>query len=347
MAKIGVLGAGMMGSALSVPLADAQHDIVTVGTPLDAKIVTALREGKPHPGLGVPLPNVQARPWEEAAPALADRDGIVIGVSSAGIDFAARAVKELGLSKKPLVLVTKGLRFRDGEFRLMPDIVSGASGADSHGAPASICGPCIAGELARRVPTTVVISGRDPATVDRWASWLGTSYYRLVASADLIGSQVCAALKNAYAMGLAFADGLHQRSSGRPGSLALHNYEAAVFAQALEEMRELTVLAGGNAETAAGLAGAGDLLVTTSGGRTSRLGRALGLGLGRTEAVRRMQGATLEALEVLEVMRAASAELRARGRLAPEALPLLRHLMEVLLDDRDVAVPFEHFFRRA
>lgn len=339
MARIAILGVGMMGGALAVPLVEAGHDVIAVGTPLDGAIIAALDAGKPHPGLDIALPKLAAWRWEDAERAFDGADGVAIGVSSAGIDFAARAVRERGLETKPLILVTKGLRFRSGAFELMPDIVAGRAGDDAEArcAPASIGGPCIAGELARRVPTTVLVAGRDPATVARWIQWLKTPYYQPVASADAVGVQVCAALKNAYAMGLAIVDGLHRRNAGRPGSLALHNYEAAVFSQALAEMRRLVLLAGGDPNTVCGLAGAGDLLVTTNGGRTSRLGRLLGLGLGRDEAVRRMCGATLEALEVLQVMRAATAELRELGRLDAGALPLLDHLIEVALHDRDPA----------
>ena len=91
--------------------------------------------------------------------------------------------------------------------------------------------------------------------------------------------------------------------------------------------------------TAAGLAGAGDLDVTNNGGRTGRFGRFLGRGLSRDEAIERMEGATLECLGILAVMRPA-----VRAWKAEEELPLLVHLMEVGLDGAPVALPFERFF---
>ena len=81
-----------------------------------------------------------------------------------------------------------------------------------------------------------------------------------------MGVEVCAALKNAYAMGIAFAAGLHERAGGQPGSVAMHNYESAVFAQSVLEMQRLVAIAGGDPATAAGLAGVGDLDVTCNGG---------------------------------------------------------------------------------
>jgi glycerol-3-phosphate dehydrogenase (NAD(P)+) len=122
----------------------------------------------------------------------------------------------------------------------------------------------------------------------------------------------------------------------------MHNYEAAVFAQATVEMQRLVARLGGDPSTAAGLAGVGDLDVTCNGGRTGRFGRLLGLGHSVPEAISRMEGATLECLEVLAVLRQAFAE-DATGRLRADDFPLLGHLGAVAFDGRPVDVPFESF----
>jgi glycerol-3-phosphate dehydrogenase (NAD(P)+) len=67
------------------------------------------------------------------------------------------------------------------------------------------------------------------------------------------------------------------------------------------------------------------------------------MGLGRDESIRRMAGATLECLEILEMMRRALAGFQERGLVASKELPLLRHLIAVALDDAPVAVPFAAF----
>jgi glycerol-3-phosphate dehydrogenase (NAD(P)+) len=191
----------------------------------------------------------------------------------------------------------------------------------------------------------VVVSGRDRAKVDALCELLGAPYYHLFASSDVVGVEVCAALKNAYAMGIAFALGLHEQRGGQPGSIAMHNYEAAVFAQAVHEMQRLVQVIGGDPRSATGLAGVGDLDVTTNGGRTGRFGRLLGLGLSVTEAVEQMQGATLECIDILRVLRAALPELERSGALLPDSLPLLRHMAEVALDGQSVDMPFPRFFQ--
>ncbi len=94
---------------------------------------------------------------------------------------------------------------------------------------------------------------------------------------------------------------------------------------------------------AAGLPGAGDLNVTCNGGRTGRFGRWLGLGLSLEDAIAKMEGATLECLEILDVMGRALADMDARGVTHARELPLLRHLVDVA-KGAPVAMPFERFF---
>ncbi|HEU4581267.1 MAG TPA: hypothetical protein VFS67_23575 [Polyangiaceae bacterium] len=356
MAVISVVGAGMMGSALCVPLSDRGHDVRLIGTPLDGALVSAVASERPHPTLGVRLPaKLRCQPASELAEACADADAIVLGVSSAGIPWAASALAPvLARSPRPILMLSKGLeqggppdpgqpaahrlRVLTEALRLaLPDELAAQT------RPVAVCGPCIAGELVRRTPTMVVFTGQDLSVARRFADWLETPYYRVVLQEDERGTQLCAALKNAYAMGIAFGAGLHQRVGGERGSVAMHNYEAAVFAQSLVEMQELVVSQGGSVATALGLAGSGDLTVTCNGGRTGRFGALLGMGHATREAIRLMQGATLECLEVLGVLDRffqSSAEGLDRRR-----WPLLSHLIEVGLHGAPVDVPFQEFFR--
>ena len=116
--------------------------------------------------------------------------------------------------------------------------------------PAAVAGPCIAGELAQRVETCVLLTGRDAGVLERLAGLMHTPYYHLWTSTDVAGVEACAALKNAYALGPALALGLHEQRGGQPGSVAMHNHEAAVFAQAIREMQRTVTLLGGDPETA-------------------------------------------------------------------------------------------------
>lgn len=348
MAVVTVVGAGMMGTALCYPLVDAGHEVRLVGTHLDAEIVASLKESGHHPKLELDVPE-QILPFfvEELEHALRGVEILGVGVSSAGVRWAGEKLRPFVRPEVPLVMITKGLEWSGESLSVLPDVLESCFSPELRGqiAPAAVAGPCIAGELARRVETCVVLTGRDGDKLERLRAALTAPYYHAFCSSDVVGVEVCAALKNAYAMGIAFALGLHEKRGGVPGSIAMHNYEAAVFAQSVREMKLLVQAAGGDPESASGLPGVGDLDVTTNGGRTGRFGKLLGLGLSVAEAVERMEGATLECLDILRVMRAALPSLKARGAVGQDAVPLLEHMAEVALDGKPVAMPFARFFR--
>ncbi len=346
MARVVILGAGMMGSALAVPLVDRGHDVRLVGTHLDEDIVAHLKRDRVHPRLKLGLPR-EITPFAvaELAEAAKDADAIALGVSSAGLAWATERIAPLVRPEQPLFMITKGLVLDGAELVTLPDAVKRGLPEAVRGSvhPAAIAGPCIAGELARRVPTCVVVAGRDAAANRAIATLCAGPYYHLFPTTDVEGAEASAALKNAYAMGIAFALGMHERGGGTAGSIAMHNLEAATMAQAIHEMRAIARHLGGRDDTVSGLAGVGDLDVTTNGGRTGRFGKLLGAGLGRAEAIARMEGATLECLEILAVLRQA-AQAGALGPRGTARLPLLEHMAAVALDDAPVDLPLARFF---
>ncbi|MEQ9325096.1 MAG: hypothetical protein RIF41_38370, partial [Polyangiaceae bacterium] len=93
MAVFTVLGAGMMGSALCVPLVDRGHEVRLVGTPLDGAIVEGLERDHVHPTLKLPLSEaIRPYPSEQLSEAMDGADALALGVSSAGIDWACDAI---------------------------------------------------------------------------------------------------------------------------------------------------------------------------------------------------------------------------------------------------------------
>lgn len=344
MAIVTVLGAGMMGSAFCVPLVDRGHQVRLVGTPLDDAIVESLQRSHEHPTLRYPLPEeIEALPVTRLAEGIAGAEIVVLGVSSAGIGWAAETLSRHGRPGVPVAMITKGLALADGELAVLPDALERALPPELDVHPVAVAGPCIAGELARRVPTAVVFTGRDRATVSLLADACRTAYYHPFPNADVVGVEVCAALKNAYAMAIALPAGMHEARGGSPGSIAFHNLESAVFAQSVAEMRAIVRALGGDPETVNGLSGVGDLVVTCNGGRTGKFGRLLGTGVGLGNARAALPGVTLECLEILDVMRRARPGLERRG-LPADRLPLLETLGAIALDDAPVRLPLDRFF---
>ena len=110
MAILTVLGAGMMGSSLCVPLIDRGHDVRLVGTHLDAEIIQSLKRDHVHPKLKLELPRA-IRPFylEELAEAMTGADAILLGVSSAGVQWSATAIAPYVRAERPILMVSKGL----------------------------------------------------------------------------------------------------------------------------------------------------------------------------------------------------------------------------------------------
>lgn len=349
MAKVAVVGAGMMGTALCTPIADAGHEVSLVGTHLDEAFVEAMKRDRTHPKLGLRIDDkVTPLSIGELDSGLEGASFICLGVSSAGVRWAADTLRSKLRPDSLLLSVTKGLEeSAPGDLRVLPDVFRDLlpEPLRSKLNPCAIGGPCIAGELARRVPTAVVFTGRDEDVLKRLAAAFTTPYYHIRTSTDVVGVEVCAALKNAYAMAVGIGVGVHEREGGTKAPVAYHNYEAAVFAQACIEMDQVVRMLGGDPRHVPHLAGAGDMLVTTSGGRSSRLGRWLGLGLTFDQAQEKMKGDTLESADLIRVLGGALPALIRQGKLPPGALPLMTHLHDVIVGGQRIDMPFDRFFR--
>lgn len=346
MANVAIVGAGLMGTATAWPLSDNGHDVRLVGTHLDGDIIRSCKERRYHPRLRRQLPN-SVRPYfiEEIAQAVDGVAIIVSGVNSLGVHWIGRTLGPYLQPGQLVIAVTKGLESdEDGNLVILPDVlVSELPAAIREQITlAAISGPCIAGELAGRRHSYVYFGSRDADGVHRLAETFRTSYYHVRTTTDLVGLEYCAALKNAYSLGVGLAAGLCERTGGPDEANAyMHNLEAAALAQACVEMDRMLEIIGGTRAFALGLPGSGDLFVTVQGGRTMRLGKLLGAGHTFAEARQILAGETLEAAEILGTLGQALRPLTARGILAPGELPLLRTLSDIIINDRRIdLVPF-------
>lgn len=368
MAKITILGAGVMGSAFGVPLADNQHAVNLVGTHLDEEIIEQIHEEHTHPGLGSRLPEgVQPFTYDRFNEAVAGSDLLVLGVNSLGIDWATmmlnRALDEHLSPAVPVLFLTKGLEGKnDGNhwysknerLRILPETLrEGLSPQHRDQVKLmAVGGPSIAGELAARRHTTVVLAGSDPALLDALSGWMRTSYYHVWTSLDLVGVEVCVALKNVYALAVGLVSGLLEKernaSPMETSGAAMHNPAAAIFAQGLWETSYLVEHMGGSQQSVLGMPGVGDLYVTCQGGRNARMGRLLGLGMRYTDAKKQhMPNDTIEGAELALAIGRTIEYLVRQGDLDGVRLPLLRMMIEIVCNDGVTDVPWDAFFRHS
>ncbi len=335
-----------MGSALTVPLADNGHDVCLVGTHLDRDIIDSLKSSHVHPGLDVELPaSVKPFQLEDAADAFAGAEIVLSGVNSFGVRWAGEQLAELLPEGALTIAIAKGLQAAaEGDLRILPDVLTESWPEPRRGSVSAITGPSIAAEVAVRRDTCVVFAGPDQAALHRLADTFRTESYRVWTSTDLVGCEVCAALKNCYALGVGLAEGVLEARGESESSKRMHNYEAALFAQGAAEMRRIVALLGGDFETPSWLPGVGDMYVTSTGGRNVRVGRLLGAGVGFEEASAQLGHPTLEGAAAIREIGGALAKLGERGILDPEEFPLLRHLYDVIELERPVDMPWSSFF---
>jgi glycerol-3-phosphate dehydrogenase (NAD(P)+) len=346
MAKIVILGAGMMGSAFSVPLADNGHAVHLVGTHLDANIVDSLRQNRFHPRLNVHLPEtVQPHAHDQLGEALRGADLAILGVNSAGLDWAAEKLSPVLPLHAPVVMLTKGLRGEGDKLNILPNVLRARLPSDYVGPICTIRGPSIAGELAVRRHTSVVLTCPDQSVFNSLAGCLRTSYYHVWPNTDLVGVEVCAALKNLFSLAVGVVSGLLEGSPEVENRLGMHNLSAALFAEALCEITYMVTMMGGHQRSIWTLPGAGDLYVTCQGGRNIRMGRWLGLGVPYSEAkARYMSEETLEGADTAFAIGPAINAMTQQGALDPNALPLMRAIIDVVCQDGPLYIPWDRFF---
>jgi len=199
--------------------------------------------------------------------------------------------------------------------------------------------------VAVRRDTCVVFTGEDMVALDKLAGIFRTDYYHVWTSRDFIGCEVCAAIKNCYAFGAGFMDGILDREGEQESRYRNYNYGAALFGQATRELGQWMELLGGKPETPYGLAGVGDMFVTSMGGRNVKAGRFAGAGVPFSEVQNdRMKGVTLEGVAAIAVIGGALLKLTERGVIEEKDFPLMRHLYGIVVEVQPLDMPWETFF---
>ena len=344
MSVITILGAGVMGSSMCMPLVDRGHDVRLVGTHLDDHIINSIASSGLHPKLNVTMPSsVQTFRHHAFAEALGDdTDLVVLGVSSAGVSWAIEALSRSLKKPLPIVMITKGMQPEADFLRAFPDVVA----AELNVPVAAIAGPCIAGELAARRHTGTVIVSRDAALATQIAEAFTGDYYFPRVSTDMIGVEVCAAFKNFFAIAVGWAHGRNEVLAETQNKARNNNAAAILFDQAVREMLALTAALGGSPESVWGMPGVGDLYVTCQAGRNSRLGHALGCGLTYDQAKEGpLKGETVEGAELgVAVAPSIQGMIRAE-KLRAADVPLTLALLNALTQNTPLEPPWADLHR--
>jgi len=329
-----VLGAGAMGSALATPFREAGWQVNLWGTWLDDHLLEACRQDQPHPRTGVRLAKGTCL-FEsgQLLDALADAELVAVAIASVGVlEVVRRALPGLG-DARALLLASKGFSpDAEGRVRLFPDALRSLASEHGQRLPpiVAIGGPCKANEVAAGRWTAAIFGCTNRSIADQAANAVSTSAYRAATTDDEVGVEICAPMKNVYAIGLGLADGLQERAELEERTEEpFHDFKAAVFAQAVSEMVTLCRFVSGRSETAVGLAGVGDLEVTGLSGRNKLYGARIGRGESAPDALAAMTAAE-QTVEGVPAAHLAKDLVDQRDAAAWSSLPLLSAILETL-----------------
>ena len=350
MSKIIIIGAGAMGSAFALPCLDNNHDINIVGTHLENDFIDQLKNNSNlHPGLKTQIPEeIKIFKFEKFDELFKSNvDLIVLGISSKGIEWAAdqlsRLYKDNKDSKIPkLLMLTKGLSIYNNQYELLVDKLErlladrGVKKVDI----SAVGGPCLAAGLANRVHSSVVIANKNIQTAKKIADMLNTNYYHTSHSNDLNGVEVSAAIKNIFSMAVGAAKGLCSKNiSNEVREKNYLNTASALIKQSIHEMEIFVEHLKGKKETVKGLAGLGDLYVSSGGGRNAKMGSYIGEGLTFSEAKKtKMEKVTVEGADLAhEIAKKVNEDFDKKK------LPLMLGMINAIVDDKKLELDWESF----
>jgi len=286
MSEIAVIGAGAWGTGLAIVLGRKGTHRVRLWA-LEDDVCQSIQRKRVNdrflPGRHVPD---SVRATNDLATAL---DGVTIVVNVTPSQHCRELLERMLPLIPPQAIIisaTKGLE--EGSLLRMTEVI--AAVFDKAGARVpplgALSGPSFATEVARGDPTAVAVASGDPSLLPTVQQEFSDPAFRVYTNGDIIGVELGGALKNIIAIAAGICDGL---------SLG-HNSVAALITRGLAEMTRLVVACGGRAETMAGLAGIGDLVLTCTGGlsRNRSVGVELGRGRKLPEIIAGMHGMVAE-----------------------------------------------------
>ena len=347
MSKIIIIGAGAMGSAFSYPCLDNNHDTNIIGTHLEDQFIDNLKKNNNlHPGLNVEIPHeIKIFKFDKFEQLFnSDVDLIVLGISSKGIDWVSDQLSKIYKTKRipHMLMLTKGLSIHNNRYELLVEKLErlfNEKGIKNTNISV-VGGPCLATGLANKVHSSVVIANKDIKIAKKLADKLNTNYYHTSYSEDLNGVEVSAAIKNIFSMAIGAAKGLC--SNNASNEIREKNYlntASALIKQSIYEMEIFVEHLKGKKETVKGLAGLGDLYVSSGGGRNAKMGSYIGEGLTFSEVKKtKMYKVTIEGADLaIEIGKKVNEDFDKKK------LPLMLSMIDTITHDKKFELNWELF----
>jgi glycerol-3-phosphate dehydrogenase (NAD(P)+) len=312
--RVAVVGAGAWGTTLAAIVAKREPAILLCHSAEVAEEISRThRNERRLPGVELPA-DLQA----SADPAdVASADLVIFATPSLHLRSIVGRVAPHIAPEADILSVVKGLEA--GSLLRMSEVIAQAGGIEPRRV-AALSGPNLAAEIARGLPASAVVAADDPALAGRIAERLGRREFRLYVNRDILGVELCGALKNIIAIAAGAADGLGFGDNGKAG----------LMTRGVAEMMRVGAAAGANPLTFAGLAGIGDVIATCGStlSRNHRLGEELARGRSWSD-IEATLGGTAEGAYTVD------AALALADRLGVE-MPIAREVHRALFEGKSV-----------
>jgi glycerol-3-phosphate dehydrogenase (NAD(P)+) len=325
MTRLSILGAGSWGTALAIVLAP-RFEVIHLWARRSEQAAALSRHRvnlQYLPGFSLPL-NIAVS--NEAAAVAAQGDLVIMVVPSKHMRAVMENVAPGVRPGVPVISATKGIE--NNTIRRMSEVIVEALG--SHSPVAVLSGPTFAKEVAAGEPAALVLASENQSIAAKLQRLLSGSTFRVYQSDDVVGVEIGGALKNVIAIAAGVCEGLGLGSNTR----------AALITRGLAEITRLAVAIGGRPRTLAGLAGLGDLVLTSTGDLSRN--RSVGIRLGCGETLDSIQGSTTMVAEGVLTARAA---WHLAQKLRIEA-PILEQMFAILYENKAPRLALVHLMER-
>ena len=259
------IGAGSWGTALSIHLARKGYQVRLYGSHQDQLDIMQSKHENVRYLPGIPFPEGLeiCGDWQQAQ---IETEDVLLAIPSIAFRNVLTHLKFRLNKKTRFVTGTKGLDSHSYAF--LSDVAENILGEEH--SYSVLSGPSFATEVARELPTAVVIASEDQETATHFADVFRSPFFKTYVSDDLIGVQLGGAIKNIIAIAVGISDGLGFGANAR----------SALITRGLAEMTRLGLTVGARGATFLGLSGVGDLVLTSTDdqSRNRRFGLALGRG---------------------------------------------------------------------
>jgi len=276
--RAAVLGAGSWGTTVAAVLSDAGCDVTIWGRSEQTcdEITRTHRNETYLPGIELPATVTAST---DAIAVVAGADLVAIAIPSQSARSTLEPLRDAFGPHAVAVSLMKGVELATD--RRMSQVVAEALGIPDDRV-AVVSGPNLAKEIAQHQPTATVVASTSEETARLVARACASSYFRPYTNDDVVGVELCGAVKNVIAIAVGISQG---RGLG-------YNTMATVITRGLVEITRLGLALGADAETFPGLAGLGDLMATCASpdSRNHTLGVHLGQGMTLDDAIRATGG---------------------------------------------------------